>query len=68
MFHQLSVWGHADRGARPQLSRYYHSTTRRLRVEEIPDGIPRCMLKDSVYNDAMDDAKRALVRPSPPGW
>lgn len=68
MFHWLTKEYRASKGNRPQGSRYYHSSPRRFGLDNIPDGVPRCMIKTEVYTERMDDAKRALVRESPEGW
>ncbi|ELU42152.1 hypothetical protein AG1IA_03816 [Rhizoctonia solani AG-1 IA] len=62
-------WRSEDsKGNRPQGCRYYHSTSRHFDMDDIPDGVPRCMIKDDVYNDTMDEDKRALVGATPDGW
>ncbi|QRV96234.1 hypothetical protein RhiJN_24252 [Ceratobasidium sp. AG-Ba] len=68
LFHWLTAEYRKSKGNRPQGSRYYHSTSRRFEMKDIPDGIPRCMIKDEVYNDTMDEDKRALVGANPDGW
>ncbi|KAG8714130.1 hypothetical protein FRC12_010563 [Ceratobasidium sp. 428] len=68
LFHWLTKEYRQSKGNRPQGSRYYHSTSRRFETDDIPDGVPRCMIKDEVYADTMDEDKRALVGVSPDGW
>ncbi|KAG8722868.1 hypothetical protein FRC08_004498 [Ceratobasidium sp. 394] len=55
-------------GNRPQGTRYYHPTTRRYDMDDILDGLPRCMLNEEAWNNIMDEAKRGMVIESPPGW
>ncbi|KAG8703872.1 hypothetical protein FRC08_002587 [Ceratobasidium sp. 394] len=68
LFHWLTKEYRHAKGNRPQGTRYYHSSPRRFEISDIPDGVPRCMIDDKVYEGRMDDAKRALVGKSPEGW
>jgi hypothetical protein len=68
IFHWLTKEYRQSKGNRPQGTRYYHSAPRRFELNDIPDGTPRCMIDDRVYNEMMDDEKRELVVDSPEGW
>ncbi|KAG8737674.1 hypothetical protein FRC10_007955 [Ceratobasidium sp. 414] len=67
-FHSLDNKHWKDVGNQPQGTRYYHSSTRRYDMDNIPDNLPRCMLNDEAWNNIMDGAKRETVVQNPPGW
>ncbi|KAG9083098.1 hypothetical protein FS749_006294 [Ceratobasidium sp. UAMH 11750] len=68
LFRWLDKEHKKDTNNRPQGSRWYCDVNRAWDENDIPDGAPRCMISDEAWNNSMDDAKRQLARPSPPGW